>query len=531
MRVLIIGGGAAGMTAAIAAARRSAQVTVLEQERQTGKKLLATGNGHCNLSNLDQEQRHYHCRDAAFAAQCLSAFDLEHTLQFWSGLGVPVREKHGGYLYPRSDQAASVAAALRMEAESLGVKLKLNTPVLGARKEKDSFLVETPGWIYEGDTLILAAGSRASVKPGEGKDGYTLAGSFGHSIREPLPALVPLTSKDPCFAGLAGVRAEAEVRLEISPEINADSDKVSNNGQNKNRSKNQDKNQDKNRNQDWGANQGWDTNQDWDANQNKDWDRNGDAENFGLPAVERGEVQLTKNGISGIPVFQLSWRAAEALRRGAGVRAVLDWMPEKSAGEVEALLREQLRLQPWKKAGQLLNGFFPDKLIICLLKRAGIGEKEGSLRARALEALVRQIKQFTVKIDGTGSFAQAQICAGGVEVSEVMPVRMESRLTRGLYLAGELLDVNGDCGGYNLQWAWTSGYLAGSAAAGGSVAVGGSAAVDGSAIADESVVAAGDASVDGSAIADESAAGVRNTAAGKSAAVGSCGGEERNTEQ
>lgn len=471
MRVLIIGGGAAGMTAAIAAARRGAQVTVLEQERQTGKKLLATGNGHCNLSNLDQEQRHYHCRDAAFAAQCLSAFDLEHTLQFWSELGVPVREKHGGYLYPRSDQAASVAAALRMEAESLGVKLKLNTPVLGARKEKDSFLVETPGWTYEGDALILAAGSRASVKPGEGKDGYTLAGSFGHSIREPLPALVPLTSKDPCFAGLAGVRAEAEVRLEISPEISPEIN------------------------------------------------------------AERGEVQLTKNGISGIPVFQLSWRAAEALRRGAGVRAVLDWMPEKSAGEVEALLREQLRLQPWKKAGQLLNGFFPDKLIICLLKRAGIGEKEVSLPARALEALVRQIKQFAVKIDGTGSFAQAQICAGGVEVSEVMPVRMESRLTKGLYLAGELLDVNGDCGGYNLQWAWTSGYLAGSAAAGGSVAVGGSAAVDGSAIADESVVAAGDASVDGSAIADESAAGVRNTAAGKSAAVGSCGGEERNTEQ
>ncbi len=400
-RVLIVGGGASGLMAAVTAARNGAKVTVLECQAQVGKKLLVTGNGRCNLSNEKQEEAFYHCGSQDFPPKALSLFGLPETLDFFRDLGVYVKSRKG-YLYPHSDQASSVAEALRMEAEHLRVKLSCNTEILQVGKGYGGFFVRTPGWTYEAEALILACGSLAS---GEGRpEGYAYARAFGHKVTPLFPALAPLQAgKDwPCV--LAGVRVEAKVRLY------------------------------------------------------------GDGK---LLAEDRGEVQLTAYGISGIPVFQVSRFGAQALEQGMEVRAELGFLPSFSREQLEKLLAEQQRKNPYKTGEAWLAGLLPGKLIPVLLKRAGIqkGRKCADVSGAELKRLLCEISCFQTPITGTRGFSQAQVCAGGVDVEQIDPRTMESRLEKGLFIVGELLDVDGACGGDNLQWAWTSGYLAGRAAA------------------------------------------------------------------
>lgn len=399
-RVLIIGGGASGLMAAITAARRGARVTVLERQPQVGRKLLSTGNGRCNLSNEQQDLSCYRCDTPDFPAQALSLFGLPKTLEFFRELGIYVKSRKG-YLYPCSDQAASVAEALRMEAEHLGVRLSCNAKILELGKAEGIFFAKTPGWTYEAESLILACGSQAAE--GGSFDGYQYARQFGHGIRRPLPALVPLKAGRDWPGQLAGIRVEASVSL-------------------------------------YGGRK--------------------------LLAENTGEVQLTSYGISGIPVFQVSRYAARALERREAVRAELRFLPSFSKRQLGELLRELKSRNSYKRAEVFIAGLLPGKLIPVLLRRAGIqkGCPAGDITEEQVENLIRELCTFQIPITDTRDFSQAQICTGGVDVREVAPETMESRLLPGLYFAGELLDVDGACGGYNLQWAWTSGYLAGCAA-------------------------------------------------------------------
>ncbi|MCI8374639.1 MAG: NAD(P)/FAD-dependent oxidoreductase [Lachnospiraceae bacterium] len=398
-RVLIIGGGASGLTAAISAARKGAKVTVLEQNRQAGKKLLVTGNGRCNLSNRDQDLSYYRGSSPEFIRAALKAFGLKETEGFFRELGIVLRSREG-YLYPYSDQASAVADVLRMEAEHLGVKLALNTRAERIQKVGERFLVETEGWTYEGDALILAAGSCAAPETGSDGGGYTFATALGHSLIEPLPALVQLRSRDPAFPKLKGLRMEAGVSLFSE-----------------------------------GA----------------------------LLARDRGEVQFTEYGLSGIPVFQVSRYGVRALHEGKKVRAVLDLLPFLKEEERESFWQERMRKGEHKSAGGLLVGLFPRKMADCLLKRAGIpgDRKVKAFTEKERQALSLAASSFEVRISGSNGFDRAQVCCGGVDTREIQEVTMESRRVPGLFFAGELLDVDGACGGYNLQWAWTSGYLAG----------------------------------------------------------------------
>ena len=401
-RVLIIGGGAAGLMAAIVAARKGARVTVLERESQVGKKLLATGNGRCNLSNRDQAFAHYRCERPEFAAQALKAFGLTETLKFFQELGIEVKDKNG-YLYPYSQQASAVADVLRMEALEQGVKLSCNARVESLGKKGGLFYVETPGWTYEGEALILACGSLAHGGSG---DGYEYAERLGHRVIPALPALVQLKAFREWPAQLAGIRMDARVRLLIEGE---------------------------------------------------------------LAAENTGEVQFLAYGISGIPVFQVSRYGARALARRKSVEVRLHLLPSYSREETEELLSKRAECRGKRPAEAWLLGLFPEKLIPVLLKRGQIGKNRqaGTLTREELRQLAEVIEEFRVPIVGTNDYAQAQVCTGGVEVGQVDPETMESRLLPGLYFAGELLDVDGACGGYNLQWAWTSGSLAGRSAAGG----------------------------------------------------------------
>jgi hypothetical protein len=385
--------------AAISAARAGAAVTVLEHNKQVGKKILVTGNGRCNLTNVNQNLENYRGSNPEFAECVLTSFPMHDTLRLFTELGVFTKNRNG-YLYPYSDQASAVADALRMETEHLRVKLAMNTKIEGIVREEGKFLVKTEGWIYEGDTLILAAGSCAAPQTGSDGSGYAYAKAFGHRIIEPLPALVQLCSRDKRFPKLAGLRMDAAVKLFIDGE-----ETVS----------------------------------------------------------DTGEVQFTAYGLSGIPVFQVSRFASRALREGKNVEACLDFMPAFSGKEFEAFLDRRIRANAYKSAEQLLVGLFPKKMADCLLETSQVpkGRKAGELDERERSAFVEACRNFRVKLHSTNGFEQAQVCCGGVDTSQVKAPSMESLLVPGLYFAGEILDVDGACGGYNLQWAWSSGYLAG----------------------------------------------------------------------
>lgn len=407
---IIIGGGAAGLMAAITAAENGAGVTILEHMPRVGKKILSTGNGKCNLTNLDMRPDCYRCGTADFPMTAIGRFSAADTVSFFRRLGVVVTDRNG-YVYPASGQAQTVLDALREKAESLGIRIVTECGTETIKRDGRGFCVRTSCGVFYGDFLILAAGSKAAPATGSDGSGYDLAASLGHKIVKPLPALVQLKCQGDFFRSIAGVRTEAEVSLYTAGKHGELGD---------------------------------------------------------LLASDRGELQLTDYGISGIPVFQVSRYASEALDRKKRVLAVLDFFPSLKDEELFLLLKEQRMYLSDRKAEGFLNGIFHKKLAALFLKAAGIRGEEmtGRLSDKKLLAAAELIKRTVVEVTAANSFDKAQVCMGGVRVKDVDPCTMESRLVPGLYFAGEILDVDGICGGYNLQWAWSSGYAAGASATG-----------------------------------------------------------------
>ncbi len=399
-RVTVVGGGASGLVAAIAAARQGAEVTIIEHKSCVGKKLLSTGNGRCNLTNLSLTKECYHCSQQGFPMKVLNRFGVEDTLAFFGELGLMTKSKNG-YVYPNSEQAAAVLDLLNLELERRHIRVLLNCEIeQPLQKVRGRFLARTSQGNISSDVLILAAGSQAAPVTGSDGSGYQLARNFGHRIFPPLPALVQLRCSGKYFKQLAGVRCEARVAL-------------------------------------YGKER--------------------------LLASDTGEVQLTDYGISGIPTFQVSRFASRSLSEGKDVRAVLDFMPAMSRTDVKLFLKHKAELLPDMKCRDFLTGIFHKKLALVLIKLAGIPTEQpaGRVTDTSWEQLLNRIKSFEATVTATNSFDQAQVCCGGADTREVVPETLESRLVPGLYLAGELLDVDGCCGGYNLQWAWSTGYLAG----------------------------------------------------------------------
>lgn len=407
-RVIVIGGGASGLMAAVAAARQGAKVTLIEKNRQAGKKLLVTGNGRCNFTNRRQEPSCYRSEHPELIEKVLKAFSMEDTVAFFEELGILVKDRNG-YLYPGSGQASSIADVLRLEVQRLAgrhlIKEAYNTEVLAVEKEKELFKVRTEGWTYEGEAVILACGSEAAPKTGSTGDGYRFARELGHEIIKPLPALTGVYARESDRGTLAGIRMDAKVTLCIGGKI---------------------------------------------------------------CITEEGEVQFASYGLSGIPVFQLSRFVSRALEEGKTCEMELDVCPAYTADELEKAFRECSEYRKDRKGADILLGMFPEKMSQVLLGRAGISLKKSrrDWTEEDCRRLVGQIKKLTFHIFGCRGYEQAQVCTGGVPLNELEGVSMESSVVPGLYFAGELLDVDGACGGYNLQWAWSSGFLAGTHAAG-----------------------------------------------------------------
>ena len=409
MRICVIGGGASGLCAAIAAAEAGAEVTVIEHGPRVGKKLLSTGNGKCNLSNVDQELAHYH-GDREFIKGIFEEVSYGEVIAFLTRQGIFTRNRNG-YLYPFSEQASAVLDVFRFALRRLSVEVLVNEEIetVSVSENKEGgkvFTVHSTSGKLAFDRLILAAGSKAAPGTGSDGSGYKLAGAFGHNIRKPLPALVSLKSDTYFCKELKGLRFSSAASLYIDGE---------------------------------------------------------------LKAREEGELQFTDYGLSGIPVFQLSHIASEALdlKHPPEIRISVDLMPIMSVSELTGYLLVRREADPRKQAAEFLIGVLPKSLAILINRLCGVRNtaEVSSLSAKKLEQMAAQIKSLDFNITGTGGFEKAQTCTGGIVTSELTG-RLCSRLVEGLYFSGEIIDVNGDCGGYNLTWAFATGILAGRAAAG-----------------------------------------------------------------
>ena len=401
-RVLIIGGGAAGLISAITAARNGAEVKIIEQMPRVGKKLLATGNGRCNITNSCIQLDRYHGECVEFAEYALSTFDVKRTTAFFEGIGLSVKEEDEGKIYPYSGQASSVLDILRYEASRLGVVELCDAEVKQIIATKNEFtLILRDGSKVVGDRVIVAAGGRANSNLGSTGTAYKLVSNLGHSITDTFPALVQLKLNSHHLKALAGVKFIGSATVLAN-------DKV--------------------------------------------------------VKQEKGEILFADYGISGPPILQLSRVVAEKITVGNSIKIQLDLFPEFTIEEVTKILNSKLALDKNKPIDFWLVGFINKKLIPIVLKAAGISDIHKScmdMEQYEVENIVRLLKSWEFEATGTQPWRDAQVTAGGVSVKDINPETMESKIVKGLYLCGEILDIDGDCGGFNLQWAWSSGYLAG----------------------------------------------------------------------
>ena len=420
-QIVIIGGGASGLAAAVIAAEAGAAVTIIEHKDRVGKKLLMTGNGKCNLTNMSDFHGKYYSSDTRGEAriyETLARFNASDTRAFFQRLGLYTKEKRDGGVYPMGEQASTVSDVLRSACLHRGVSILTDCEVCGLKPTENGGRITYIRRIYESkesdkskkgraglmreekagltyDKLILATGSKAAPVTGSDGSGYALARQLGHSVTPVLPALVQLRCEGGYFKAIAGVRAQAAVTLYVNGERIV-----------------------------------------------------GDA----------GELQITDYGISGIPVFQLSRIAAEALFHKRRCTVDIDFlvqMPEEPSFDG----------QGHKRVEELLSGMVHKKLAALICRRHEIGTQDTVAeagRARVL-ACIDELRHFMVTVSAVNSFENAQVCSGGVPLSEVSK-DFASLKCPCVYLVGELLDCDGICGGYNLQWAWATGVLAGRAA-------------------------------------------------------------------
>ena len=401
-RTAVIGGGASGLAAAIAAARAGAEVTVLERLPRVGKKLLLTGNGRCNLSHTPLDFAHYH-GTVPQAAQILAQFD---TAEFFRSTGLRMRTDAEGRQYPYSMTAASVLDALRLTAEQCGVQtvcgcfVRSLTPAGGRWQISCETAEGTRS--FSVDAVIAAAGGSAA--PACGTDGSLLPvlERLGHRVVRPLPALCPVPVRSPMLRQLKGLRVKAAVSA---------------------------------------------------------------VREGSVLRTESGEVQFTEQALSGICVFNLSRLAAVY---GSSLTLSLNLLPEDSPETVRGLLRTLISQRGSLPAADLLTGLLPKRVGEVLLRDCGISPaapaEEAFAADGAAELLAARCQDWRFPVSGSAAFAQAQVTAGGVSGQSVTRT-LASKAQKNLWLCGELLDIDGDCGGYNLAWAWASGVLAGTQAA------------------------------------------------------------------
>ena len=394
MDIVIIGGGASGLIAAITASKnKENKVTLIEKNQTLGKKILATGNGKCNYYNSNQELSHYNSTNNNLLEEIITKENTKSVEEFFSNLGIIPKIKNG-YYYPFSNQATTIKNALVKEVEK-NTKVLLETSVERIEKINNKFQIKTNNGVIECDKVIIATGSKASPKTGSTGDGYKFLKDLNHTIIKPLPALVQLKTKGNFLKDWTGIRTDVEVYLHIN---------------------------------------------------NK------------LIKSDQGEIQLTNYGVSGICIFNLSRFVPIALNNNEKVEIKINFLPFTNMPEV---LLESISNN--KSVNDILEGILNNKLVQVILNKSSINKdkKYNELSSKEKEVLIENLTNFTLEVIGTNSYEECQVCSGGIPLTEINTKTMESKIIKNLHIVGELLDVDGDCGGYNLTFAWITGLLAG----------------------------------------------------------------------
>lgn len=396
MVIGIIGAGASGMAAALAAAEdQNTQVILVERQARVGRKLQATGNGRCNLTNLHAADGGYHGDDVTFSQYAISQFPPEKTLDYFAKLGLYTVAEPSGRVYPYSDQANSVVDVLRFALDRPNIRLVTDFEVNKVKRTDNGFTITDTQQSLECDKVIIACGGLAGTKLGGTMSGYKLLRSMGHRCTRLRPTLVQLRSGWSGVASLKGVRANC---------------------------------------------------------------RAGIYQNGALTVQSTGEIQFTDYGLSGPVIFEIS---RDVCAEPGQWECRMDFLPDMT---IELLMNELGRRRETNlTCDDLLTGILHNRLGRVLIQAADLRGRTAiaDLSDESLKAVCETVKNFRVSITEPMGMDNAQVTAGGIVTDELDPQTMESRLVPGLYACGEVLDVDGDCGGYNLQWAWSSGRLAG----------------------------------------------------------------------
>ncbi len=398
MEVGIIGGGASGMFAAIQLAKAGISATILEKNDRPGKKILATGNGKCNLGNEDIIIDNFYTSEPKLLEKRLASFGGAETMAAFDEMGLIIKNKNGLF-YPLGEQASIVLDVLRFTLKSKGVQIitEANVKSVNFDTRKHKYKIEIGDHIHYFDKLIVATGGNAAPKTGSDGWGLKFAKRLGHKLIPTVPALVQLKCKETYFKSISGVRAEASISVQA-----------------------------------------------------KDGCR-----------TERGELQLTEYGISGIPVFQLSRSVNYMLLKQEEVPVTIDFFPGYTLEALERIFRRKLNTATNQTVEEFFTGFLNKKLMLHFIKLAGCKptDKVTKDMEQALFRVLQLSKQWTVHVNAHNSYDNAQVTAGGVRLSELTEY-LASTKDRNIYFIGEVVDVDGLCGGFNLHWAWCSGYLA-----------------------------------------------------------------------
>ena len=396
--IAVIGGGASGMMAAITARKSGKEVIILERKDRILKKVLITGNGRCNITNVNADISNYFGKNISSVENILNSFNPQDTMDFFNGLGIVCNEENRGKVYPLSGQASSVVDALRFEAERLGIKIE--TEFYVRKIEKDGFKFK----IYsedrkkiEADRVILATGGQSYPELGSNGSGFELAKELGHSVTRLSPSIVQLKTEKHQVKGLQGIKTDVAVTAY------GDNKKI---------------------------------------------------------CTYDGELLFTDYGISGNVVFNISF----VMPLYKNVEFEIDFMKKFDYNELYEMLKERKKTMSHLTMENYFNGMINKKLGQFLSKMSGIeklSKPVKDLNDSEIRKLCTVLKKYRIKILDTTGFKNAQVTAGGVSLNEVNTETLESRIVKGLYFSGEVLDVYGECGGFDLQWAWASGYIAG----------------------------------------------------------------------
>lgn len=396
--VIVVGAGASGMMAAVTAAREHKKVLLIEKLEKAGKKLLATGNGKCNFTNAYMTAECFGA-EKSFITEVLERFSVEDCLSFFHSIGICPKNKNG-YYYPNSEQAVSVVEAFVQELERLMVKVSYETTVQEIFPSQEGVTLLTDRGRFFGKKLILATGLLAAPKLGSDGSMFELIKGFGHRFRPILPALCGFYCKGIPFKKVSGVRATGTVTAVVDGrDIQSDT----------------------------------------------------------------GEIQFTDYGLSGIPIFQISRHLSKGLYQKTDVKVRINLLSDWTREQIAEELHFRRTIRNTQKAAAFLTGLIHQKLADMILEQAAIKKEKiiAELSEKEISRIVMLLQDVTVEVTKYRDFEFAQVCTGGISPQEIHTKTLESKLVPNVYFTGELLDVDGICGGYNLHFAWATGYIAG----------------------------------------------------------------------